>query len=56
MPPDLQLPGITHTIWCLDKGLGSQSTLYFPTIGSSEAPMREACAKHVEKYIASVLG
>ena len=27
---------------------------YFPTIGSSEAPMREASAKHVDKYIASI--
>ena len=27
---------------------------YFPTIGSSEAPMREASAKHVDEYIASV--
>ena len=27
---------------------------YFPTVGSSEAPMRETSAKHVDKYIASV--
>ena len=27
---------------------------YFPTIGSSEAPTREASAKHVDEYIASV--
>ena len=27
---------------------------YFPTIGSTEAPMREASAKHVDRYIASV--
>ena len=27
---------------------------YFPTIGSTEAPMREASAKHVDKYIASI--
>ena len=27
---------------------------FFPTIGSSEAPMREASAKHVDKYIASI--
>ena len=26
----------------------------FPTIGSNEAPMREAYVKHVDKYIASV--
>ena len=26
---------------------------YFSTIGSSEAPMREASAKHVDEYIAS---
>ena len=26
----------------------------FPTFGSSEAPMREASAKHVHKYVASV--
>ena len=26
----------------------------FPTIGSSEAPMREASIKHVDKYIASI--
>ena len=26
---------------------------YFPTVGSSEAPTREASAKHVDKYIAS---
>ena len=27
---------------------------YFPALGSSEAPMRETSAKHVNKYIASV--
>ena len=27
---------------------------YFPTIGSTEAPTREASAKHVDKYLASV--
>ena len=27
---------------------------YFPTIGSTETPMREASAKHVDKYIASI--
>ena len=27
---------------------------YFPTIGSSKTPMREASAKHVDEYIASV--
>ena len=27
---------------------------YFPTIGSTEAPMREASAKCVDEYIASV--
>ena len=27
---------------------------YFPTIGSTEAPMREASTKHVDEYIASV--
>ena len=27
---------------------------YFPTVGSTEAPMREASAKHVDEYIASV--
>ena len=27
---------------------------YFPTIGSSKAPMREASAKHVDEYMASV--
>ena len=27
---------------------------FFPTSGSSEAPMREASAKHVDKYVASV--
>ena len=27
---------------------------FFPTIGSSEAPMREASAKHVDKYVASI--
>ena len=26
----------------------------FPTIGSNEAPMREASAKHVDVYVASV--
>ena len=56
MPPNQQLPGIIHTIWCLDDGLGSWSTFVFPTIGSNEAPMREAFAKHVDVYIASVTG
>ena len=27
---------------------------YFPTIGSTEAPTREASAKHVDEYVASV--
>ena len=27
---------------------------FFPTVGSNEAPMREASAKHVDEYIASV--
>ena len=27
---------------------------YFPTIGSNEAPMREASTKHVDEYVASV--
>ena len=27
----------------------------FPTIGSNEAPMREASAKHVDVYVASIL-
>ena len=27
---------------------------YFPTVGNCEAPMREASAKHVDEYIASV--
>ena len=27
---------------------------YFPTIGSTKAPMREASTKHVDEYIASV--
>ena len=27
---------------------------YFPTIGSSEAPTREASTKHVDDYVASV--
>ena len=28
--------------------------LYFPTVGSTEAPTREVCAKCVDEYIASV--
>ena len=28
--------------------------LFFPTIGSSEAPTREASANHVDKYVASI--
>ena len=27
---------------------------YFPTVGSNEAPMREASTKHVDEYIASI--
>ena len=27
---------------------------YFPTFRSAEAPTREASAKHVEKYVATV--
>ena len=27
---------------------------YFPTISSTEAPMRDASAKHVDEYVASV--
>ena len=28
--------------------------LFFPTIGSNEAPMREASTKHVDEYVASI--
>ena len=27
---------------------------FFPTVGTSEVPMREASAKHVDKYVASI--
>ena len=27
---------------------------YFPTIGSTQTPMREASAKHLDEYVASV--
>ena len=54
MPPNPQLLGTVHTIWCLDNGLGSPVNFVFPTIGSNEAPMREASAKHVDVYVASV--
>ena len=54
MPPIPQLQGIVCIIWCSDKGLSSQLDFYFPTISSSEAPMREASTKHVDEYIASV--
>ena len=53
MLPNLQLLGTVHTILCSDDGLGSKST-FFPTIGSNEAPTREASAKHVDMFIASV--
>ena len=54
MPPDLQLPGIVHTTWCSDIGLGSQLTLSSPAIGSNEAPMREASTMCVDVYVASI--
>ena len=54
MPPVLQLPGTVHTIWCLEEGLGTLVDFLFPTIGSSEAPTREASTKHVDKYVASI--
>ena len=53
MPPNLQLLGTVHTIWCSGNSLGSLSTLsVFPIVGSNDAPMR--CPKHVDVYIASM--
>ena len=40
MPPNLQLAGTV--------------TFVSPTIGSNEAPMREAPAKHMDMYVASM--
>ena len=34
--------------------LGSRLTFVFPTIGSNEAPMREASTRNVDVYVASV--
>ena len=38
MPPDLQSPGTVHTIWCLDDGLGSWSTLSSPLLAAIRPP------------------
>ena len=52
--PDPQLLGTVHTTWCSDVGLGSKLIFVFPTIGSNEAPTREASTKHVDVYVASI--
>ena len=54
MPPDLQLLGtVPHYLM-----FGQQPRLpvdfVFPTIGSNEAPMREASTRKVDIYVASV--
>ena len=54
MPPNLQLLGTVHTIWCLDNRPRLPVNFVFPTIGSNKAPMREASAKHVDVYVASI--
>ena len=53
MPPDLQLPG-TVLIIQIQIWPRLQINFVFPTIGSSEAPMREASTRKVDTYIASV--
>ena len=55
MPPNLQLLGIVHIIW----SLGQQPRLlvnfvFLPIVGSNEAPTREASARSVDMYVASV--
>ena len=54
MPPNLQLLGTVHTTWCLDVGPRPLVDFVFPTFGSHKAPMREASAKHVDVYVASI--
>ena len=54
MPPNLQLLGTVHTTWCLDVGLGCQLTLSSPPLAAVRPPMREASAKHVDVYVASI--
>ena len=53
MAPDPQLPGTVHTLmfgWWPRLPV----SFIFPTIGSNEAPIREASAKHVDVYMASI--
>ena len=54
MPPDLQLPGTVHIFWCLDDSLGSWLTSSSPPLAAMRAPMREASARSVDMYVASV--
>ena len=42
-PPNLQLPGIVNTTWCLDVGLGSQSTLSSPPLAAWSPLERGLC-------------
>ena len=54
MLPNPQLPGTVHIIWHLDKQPRLPVKFIFPTIGSNEAPMREASTRNVDVYVASV--
>ena len=54
MLPDLQLLGTVHIISCLEDGLGSWSISSSPPLAAVRPPTREASARSVDMYIASV--
>ena len=54
MPPNLQLLGTVHTIWCLDDGLGSRLTLSSPLLAATRPQWEQASVKCVDKYVASI--
>ena len=54
MPPDLQLLGYSPHYLMFGQWSRLPVDFVFPTIGSNEAPMKEASTNHVDVYIASV--
>ena len=54
MPSDPQLLGTVHTDLMFGQWPRLPVNFVFSTVGSNEVPMREASAKHVDKYVASI--
>ena len=54
MPPHSAVTGYSLPFLMFRQRPRVPVDFYFPTIGSTKAPMREASAKHVDEYIASI--